>query len=87
MQAWAPPNSTELRLFACLPYTTVKYDSQMLEESMAYFNQRDRLERGNDQKLQEWILKKYSEAVRLGRRQEGLSAFQSFLSAYHARRR
>lgn len=87
VQAWAPPNSTELRLFAKRPYKLVEYSSQMLEECMAYFNQHDRLMNGNDMKLQEHIINRYVVGgASRGVTMKGVEAFRKFVSAYEGNR-
>lgn len=59
VQAWARPNSTELRLISTFPYELKVYSSKFLVEAMAYYNQHARLLHGNDTKLQASILDAY----------------------------
>lgn len=87
LQAWAPPNSTEIRLFASHPYVTQKYDSQVLEECMAYHNQHSRLLHKNDERLQAHILDRYHDckALSMETKRQGLARFYTFSQIYSSR--
>jgi hypothetical protein len=80
VQAWARANSTELRLVCTWPYRLKRYDSQHLEEAMAYYNRHDRVEGMNDSKLQDFVLSKYQNFWLLSEatKSEGMKAFRSF---------
>lgn len=87
VQAWAPSNSTELRLFASRPYGMTQYNSQMLEECMAHFNQHERLKNGNDIRLQKSIIDNYmkgagSKLLPQNVRESGKEKLDAFLNAY-----
>ena len=81
MQAWAGPNSTELRLVCQKPYNPRKrYDSKHLEEAMAWYNRRGR----NDMQLQRLILSRYMKGADLPQETRALCPvlFWQFMDMY-----
>lgn len=72
LQAWAGPNSTELRLVCTKPYDALKrYDSKHLEEAMAWHNRHGR----NDKALQNLILQRCGGAL-------AKAQFAAFMNLY-----
>jgi hypothetical protein len=84
LQAWPPPNSSEVRLVASAPYTTATYDSRHLDEATSYYNEHDRLLCGNDARIQDFVLNKYENNHIISEecRQRGLLHFRDFESSY-----
>jgi hypothetical protein len=71
-------------LVASVPYTTATYDSRHLDDAMSYYNEHDRLLRGNDTKIQDFVLNKYENNHIISEecRQRGLLHFRDFESSY-----
>jgi hypothetical protein len=90
MQAWPPPNSTELRLVASEPYYMREYSFQKLEQGMSYYNEVDRMKHGNDMKIQAYVIDKYKNAAHVYDtcKEKGIHDFDRFVQKYmHERNR
>jgi hypothetical protein len=89
IQAWPPPNSTELRLVAQHPYKLRTYSFKQLDEGMSYYNEEDRLHGNNDIKLQDFVMSKYLRYAKVCQpcRGEGSDKFHKFVQLYMDERR